>query len=68
MTNADNITAAEQLGVDIIGMVFYPKSPRYVKMIRSRAGIIPDYSQERMAAGIQGIGKRYAIGFNAFAL
>lgn len=48
MTNADNITAAEQLGVDIIGMVFYPKSPRYVKMIRSRAGIIPDYSQERL--------------------
>ncbi len=48
MTCADNIAAAERLGVDIIGMVFYPKSPRYVKMIRSRAGTIPDYSQERL--------------------
>lgn len=48
MTNAENIAAVEQLGVDIIGMVFYPKSPRFVKMINSRAGLMPDYSRERL--------------------
>ena len=32
------------LGVDWIGFIFFPKSPRYVSQIRSRAGIIPDYS------------------------
>ncbi len=48
MTNAENISAVEQLGADIIGMVFYPKSPRYVKMVSSRAGNIPDYSHEQL--------------------
>lgn len=48
MADAENMAAVERLGVDIIGMVFYPKSPRYVKMIKSRAGNIPDYSSERL--------------------
>lgn len=30
MTEAENIRAVEQLGVDMIGFIFYPKSPRYV--------------------------------------
>ena len=49
MTAPDNIRAVEALGVDMIGMVFYPQSPRFVPMIRARAGIIPDYSAERLA-------------------
>ena len=48
MTDAENITAVEHLGVDMIGMVFYPQSPRYVQMVRSRAGSMPDYSRERL--------------------
>lgn len=49
MTDADNIRDVEQLGANLIGMVFYPQSPRYVSMISSRAGLTPDYSPERLA-------------------
>ena len=28
MTEAENIREVEQLGVDMIGFIFYPKSPR----------------------------------------
>ena len=48
MRDADNIREVSQLGIDMIGFIFYPKSPRYVQMISSRAGIIPDYSEERI--------------------
>ena len=46
MRDAQNIREVSQLGVDMIGMVFYPKSPRYVEMQSSHAGIIPDYVKE----------------------
>ncbi len=48
MRDADNIREVSQLGVDMIGFIFYPKSPRYVQMLSSKAGIIPDYSEERI--------------------
>ena len=48
MRDADNIRAVSQLGVDMMGFIFYPKSPRYVQMLSSQAGIIPDYSEERL--------------------
>ena len=48
MRDANNIREVSALGVDMIGFIFYPKSPRYVQMISSRAGIIPDYSEERI--------------------
>ena len=61
MRDADNIRAVSQLGVDMIGFIFYPKSSRYVQMLSSQAGIIPDYSEERfkslkpqMGEGISG--------------
>ena len=44
MREPENIRDVAALGVDWIGFIFYPKSPRYVSQIRSRAGIIPDYS------------------------
>ncbi len=44
MREPENIRDVTALGVDWIGFIFYPKSPRYVSQIRSRAGIIPDYS------------------------
>ena len=44
MREPENIREVAALGVDWIGFIFYPKSPRYVSQIRSRAGIIPDYS------------------------
>ena len=48
MRDADNIRAVADLGVDLIGFVFCPQSLRFVKMIPSRAGIIPDYSEQRL--------------------
>ena len=47
MRNADNIRQVSKLGIDLIGFIFWPKSSRYVRMISSKAGIIPDYSVER---------------------
>lgn len=40
----DNIRQVAELGVDLIGMIFYEKSPRCVHQIRSLAGSIPDRS------------------------
>ena len=40
MTDGDNIRRVEALGVDYIGMVFYPRSPRFVYQM-------PDYLPQR---------------------
>ena len=42
MRDGDNIREVAALGVDWIGMIFWPKSPRNVTMIPTHAGIIPD--------------------------
>ena len=44
MRDAQNIREMAALGVNLIGLIFYPKSPRYIESISSDAGIIPDYS------------------------
>ena len=44
MRDAQNIREVATLGVNLIGLIFYPKSPRYVESISLDAGIIPDYS------------------------
>lgn len=44
MREPENIRAVEELGIDWMGFIFYPKSPRYVSQVNSLAGIIPDYS------------------------
>lgn len=51
MREPENIRAVSALGIDMIGFVFWPNSPRYVRMISSQAGIIPDYSVERLNKG-----------------
>ena len=42
MRDAENIQQVIALGVDMIGLIFWPKSPRYVQSISTNAGIIPD--------------------------
>ena len=42
MRDADNIQQVIALGVNMIGLIFWPKSPRYVQSISTNAGIIPD--------------------------
>lgn len=52
MRDADNIRAVCELGIGMVGFIFYPESPRYVRMISSSAGIIPDYSEERLRESV----------------
>ena len=43
MRNPENISAVAALGIDLLGLIFYPDSPRYVQeYIPSNAGILPD--------------------------
>lgn len=42
MRDGKNIRQVAELGVDMIGMIFWDKSPRNVTMIPTHAGIIPD--------------------------
>ncbi|HSC47190.1 MAG TPA: phosphoribosylanthranilate isomerase [Gammaproteobacteria bacterium] len=37
MTRAEDAAAAARLGVDAVGLVFYPKSPRYVSVEQAKA-------------------------------
>ena len=46
MRDADNIRDISALGVDMIGLIFYPPSPRYVQQFSSGTGIIPDYAPD----------------------
>lgn len=55
MTEADNIRAIEQLGVDMIGFIFYPKSPRclcekpqYLPLRAKRVGVFVNESKENI--------------------
>lgn len=42
MRDSENIEKVMELGIDYIGLIFWEKSPRYVKDININAGIIPD--------------------------
>lgn len=57
MRDADNIRQVAALGVDMIGMVFCRESPRYVGMIPSLSGMLPDYSEERLHQIESGAGR-----------
>lgn len=55
MTEADNIRDVEQLGVDMIGFIFYPKSPRclcerpgYLPIYAKRVGVFVNESKENI--------------------
>lgn len=44
MREPENIRAVSELGVDMIGFVFYRNSPRYVSSVSSHVGLLPDYA------------------------
>ena len=56
MLDAENIQQVKALGVDMIGLIFWPGSPRYVQNISSHAGLIPDLRNEDIAEGSDGGG------------
>lgn len=57
MRLGDNIRQVEALGVEMIGMVFFPRSPRYVPSVpgylparATRVGVFVDAAHERIVA------------------
>ncbi|ADV44030.1 phosphoribosylanthranilate isomerase [Bacteroides helcogenes] len=55
MTNADNIRNVERLGIDMIGFIFYPKSPRclceipdYLPVHAKRVGVFVNESKDNV--------------------
>lgn len=48
MREAENIRQVQALGVDMIGMIFWPRSPRYVQQIPVHAGLMPDHADSRV--------------------
>ena len=42
MTQPANIAEVAEAGADWIGFVFYPPSPRFMSMIPSQSGLLPD--------------------------
>lgn len=58
MREAENIEAVKQLGVDLIGLIFWKNSPRYVTSIPAHAGTIPDRAslpQAKDSVGLVGV-------------
>lgn len=56
MRDAENINKVHAIGADMIGLIFYPKSARYVQMITTHAGIIPDKGSITLSDDIQKVG------------
>ena len=56
MRYGENIRQVAGLGVDYIGMIFYPKSPRFVTMIPTHAGIIPDKASPTDLKAVKTVG------------
>lgn len=61
MRDAGNIRAVKEAGADMAGLVFCKESPRYVSMVNSRSGLIPDFPDRRFTAG-NGCGRKPADG------
>lgn len=48
MREPDNILAVNELGIDMMGFIFYAKSPRYVQSVNTHAGIIPNMANSKV--------------------
>lgn len=58
MREPDNIRAVSELGIDMIGLIFWPKSPRYVSSMPVRAGIVPDMANSQVGESLEENQKR----------
>lgn len=48
MRDPENIRAVNALDINLMGLIFWPKSPRYVSSIPVHAGIIPDMADGKI--------------------
>lgn len=48
MRDAENIREVSALGVDFLGLIFWPKSPRNVEQIHVPVGLLPDNADEKI--------------------
>lgn len=48
MRDPENIRAVKSLNIDLMGLIFWPKSPRFVSSIPVHAGIIPDMADSSL--------------------
>lgn len=60
----DNIRQVESLGVDMTGFIFYKKSRRYVSLLPSHAGTLPDYAGKDMSGNGNSRTKRVGVFVN----
>lgn len=65
MREPENIREVTELGVDMIGFDFIPGSKRYVQMVSSNAGILPDYAERGYGKDKENANKVMRVG--AFA-
>lgn len=54
MREPENIRAVKNLGIDLMGLIFWPKSPRYVSSIPIHAGIVPNMADIDVAESVKG--------------
>ncbi len=50
MREPENIRAVSELGIDLLGLIFYEKSPRFVQSVPVYEGTIPDRANETLVA------------------
>lgn len=51
MRDPENIRAVAALGIDMMGFIFWPKSPRYVQQLPSLTGMMPDRAEYGIVDG-----------------
>ena len=48
MREPENIQQVAELGIDLMGFIFWPKSARYVKSVTVKAGIVPNLPNSKV--------------------
>lgn len=61
MREAGNIRRVAALGVDMIGFIFSKESSRYVSMLPSLAGILPDHARRSLVDNTGGVPARVGV-------